>query len=91
MKKLFSFALVLSLLLLVGCKGDMRSAKNTLAYAAHAAKANDLKTWTSGTDVVFLSETHNSDGATTCTWRSAHPQGTANPHEYLRLRVTIKP
>ena len=54
-------------------------------------RSTDLKTWTSGTDVVFLSETHNNDSTSTCTWRSAHPQGTANPHEYLRLRVTIKP
>ena len=51
-------------------------------------RSTDLATWTSGTDVAYVSETHNTDGTATYVWRSAYPLGGANPREFLRVRVT---
>ena len=51
-------------------------------------RSTDLTTWTSGSDVAYVSETHNSDGTSTYIWRSAYPLANAQHHEYLRLQVT---
>ena len=51
-------------------------------------RSTDLSTWTSGSDVAFVSETPLGDGSSTCVWRSAYPLLPANPQEYLRLQVT---
>ena len=50
-------------------------------------RSTNLGTWSSlSTDVLYLGETHNADGTSTCTWRSAFLQS-ANPREFLRLKV----
>jgi len=50
-------------------------------------RSTNLGTWSSSpTDVIYLGETHNANGTSTCTWRSAFLQS-ANPQEFLRLKV----
>jgi hypothetical protein len=50
-------------------------------------RSADLATWTSGTDIAYVSETHLFDGTAEITWRSTHPI-TENPKEFLRLKIT---
>jgi hypothetical protein len=47
----------------------------------------DLENWTSGNDVTYVDEVHQSDGTTSYTWRSTHPL-TESPREFLRVQVT---
>jgi len=47
----------------------------------------DLLTWTSGSDVAYVSESPLGDGTANYVWRSTHPRG-ETPREFLRLKVT---
>ncbi|MEO5916626.1 MAG: lamin tail domain-containing protein [Luteolibacter sp.] len=50
-------------------------------------RTTNLATWAnSPSDVIYLGETHNADGTSTYTWRSASLQS-ANPREFMRLKV----
>jgi hypothetical protein len=50
-------------------------------------RSTDMLTWTSGGDVVYVTETNLLDGTSEFTWRSTHPIG-ETPREFLRLRLT---
>jgi hypothetical protein len=66
-------------------------AADDVTYIVERSSTLDPGSWSSaGTDVVFVSETHNADATATSVWRSAYPAGGTNGKEFLRLRL-VKP
>jgi len=47
----------------------------------------DMQTWTSGSNVAYVSETHLMDGTAEYIWRSTHPIGETS-REFLRVKTT---